>query len=192
MHWRIGRRRRYRLHGHDRSEESGRCTGDGDYPFVRDGRRDLRIDQCSSTAKLVLIVRRRAGRHSARSSRPRSAGMFECAPACHAFQDFDRRVGPVPRTAALDAFIASRSRVSASDTARRWHQPSTSSSSRASRSPFPPLDEQRRIVAYLDEQTAKIDALIAETERFIELARERRSALITAAVTGQIDVREMA
>ena len=57
---------------------------------------------------------------------------------------------------------------------------------------LPPLDEQRRIAAYLDEQTAKIDTLIAETERFIELARERRSALITAAVTGQIDVREVA
>jgi type I restriction enzyme, S subunit len=56
---------------------------------------------------------------------------------------------------------------------------------------LPDLDEQRRIAAYLDEQTAKIDALIAETERFIELARERRAALITAAVTGQIDVREM-
>lgn len=54
---------------------------------------------------------------------------------------------------------------------------------------IPPPDEQRRIAAYLDEQTAKIDALIAETETFIELSRERRSALITAAVTGQIDVR---
>lgn len=54
---------------------------------------------------------------------------------------------------------------------------------------LPPLDHQRRIVAYLDEQAAKIDTLIAETERFIELSRERRSALITAAVTGQIDVR---
>jgi type I restriction enzyme S subunit len=39
---------------------------------------------------------------------------------------------------------------------------------------------------------AKIDALIAETGRFIELSKERRAALITAAVTGQIDVREMA
>lgn len=58
--------------------------------------------------------------------------------------------------------------------------------------PTPPLSEQRRIVAYLDEQTEKIDALIAESERFVELSRERRSALITAAVTGQIDVREMA
>ncbi|MGW4019598.1 restriction endonuclease subunit S [Rhodococcus ruber] len=56
----------------------------------------------------------------------------------------------------------------------------------------PPREEQRQIVAYLDEQTAKIDTLIVETERFIELARERRAALITAAVTGQIDVREMA
>ncbi|WP_328339857.1 restriction endonuclease subunit S [Streptomyces violaceus] len=57
---------------------------------------------------------------------------------------------------------------------------------------LPPLDEQRRIVADLDEQTAKIDSLIAEAEGFIELSRERRSALITAAVTGQIDVREVA
>lgn len=55
--------------------------------------------------------------------------------------------------------------------------------------PCPPVDEQRRIAAHLDEQTSKIDALIAESERFVELSRERRSALITAAVTGQIDVR---
>lgn len=57
---------------------------------------------------------------------------------------------------------------------------------------LPPVEEQRRIVEYLDEQTVKIDALIAETERFVELARERRAAVITAAVTGQIDVRQIA
>ncbi len=56
---------------------------------------------------------------------------------------------------------------------------------------LPSVDEQRAIVAYLDEQTAKIGALIAETDRFIDLSRERRSALVTAAVTGQIDVRGM-
>jgi len=55
-----------------------------------------------------------------------------------------------------------------------------------------PVEEQRLIAAYLDEQTAQIDTLIAEAERFIDLSRERRAALITAAVTGQIDVREMA
>ncbi len=57
--------------------------------------------------------------------------------------------------------------------------------------PVPPVVEQRRAVEALDEETTKISALIAETERFIGLARERRSALITAAVTGQIDVQEM-
>ncbi|MBU8807278.1 restriction endonuclease subunit S [Mycolicibacterium goodii] len=56
----------------------------------------------------------------------------------------------------------------------------------------PPIDEQCCIANHLDEQTAKLDRLIAESERFIELARERRAALITAAVTGQIDLREVA
>ncbi|GAB3138395.1 hypothetical protein GCM10027258_15460 [Amycolatopsis stemonae] len=46
--------------------------------------------------------------------------------------------------------------------------------------------------ADLVSRLAKIDTLITETKQFIELARERRAALITAAVTGQIDVREMA
>ncbi|RCG29462.1 restriction endonuclease subunit S [Sphaerisporangium album] len=57
--------------------------------------------------------------------------------------------------------------------------------------PFPTisLDSQRRIAIDLDTKVSAIDALIAETERFIELSRERRAALITAAVTGQIDVR---
>ena len=56
----------------------------------------------------------------------------------------------------------------------------------------PELDEQRRIAAYLDDETKKLDRLVVETERFIELSRERRAALITAVVTGQIDVRKVA
>lgn len=55
---------------------------------------------------------------------------------------------------------------------------------------YPAIDEQRKIADRLDEQTAKIDTLIAESERLIELSQERRAALITAAVTGQIDVRQ--
>ncbi len=58
----------------------------------------------------------------------------------------------------------------------------------AFRVPRPPLDEQRDISRRIDQETARTDALMAKAERFIELARERRSALITAAVTGQIDV----
>ncbi|MBF6272914.1 MULTISPECIES: restriction endonuclease subunit S [Nocardia] len=59
------------------------------------------------------------------------------------------------------------------------------------RLPLPDVQEQRRIASDLYEKTAKIDRLIVETVHFIELSKERRSALITAAVTGQIDVREM-
>jgi type I restriction enzyme, S subunit len=57
---------------------------------------------------------------------------------------------------------------------------------------LPDLAEQRRITEHINDQAAKIDMLIAEAERFIELSKERRAALITAAVTGQIDVREVA
>lgn len=53
---------------------------------------------------------------------------------------------------------------------------------------LPPLDEQRAIVAHIAAETAKLDALRSATERSIALLRERRAALISAAVTGQIDV----
>lgn len=56
--------------------------------------------------------------------------------------------------------------------------------------PLPSRIEQRRIVDYLDEQTSRIDELIGESDDLIALSQERRVALITAAVTGQIDVRE--
>ena len=59
---------------------------------------------------------------------------------------------------------------------------------RGLRIPAPALQEQRRIAAYLDRETANIDTLIAKTRRHIELAEERRSALVAAAVTGQIDI----
>ena len=53
---------------------------------------------------------------------------------------------------------------------------------------IPPKQEQNRIIAYLDKETAKIDTLIEKCETAIELLRERRTALISAAVTGKIDV----
>lgn len=55
--------------------------------------------------------------------------------------------------------------------------------------PIPPLDEQGAIVKHIAEQTSRIDTLIAKAEEHIALAKERRAALITAAVTGQFDVR---
>ncbi len=53
----------------------------------------------------------------------------------------------------------------------------------------PPPGEQRTIAEFLDRELAKFDALIEEAESAVALLVERRSALISAAVTGQIDVR---
>lgn len=54
---------------------------------------------------------------------------------------------------------------------------------------IPPLAEQTAIVAHLEQELAKFDTLTAEAQRAIDLLQERRTALISAAVTGQIDVR---
>jgi type I restriction enzyme S subunit len=56
--------------------------------------------------------------------------------------------------------------------------------------PLPPLGEQRDIVALIAKETDKLDRLRAATERTTVLLKERRSALIAAAVTGRIDVAE--
>lgn len=58
--------------------------------------------------------------------------------------------------------------------------------------PYPPIEEQRQILEHLKVERAKIDKLATATERSITLLKERRSALIAAAVTGQIDIPEAA
>lgn len=54
---------------------------------------------------------------------------------------------------------------------------------------LPPLPEQAAIAAYLDVETAKLDALVGKVEEAVERLQEYRTALLTAAVTGKIDVR---
>jgi type I restriction enzyme S subunit len=54
---------------------------------------------------------------------------------------------------------------------------------------LPSADEQQAISNFLDRETAKIDVLTAEAQIGITLLQERRTALISAAVTGKIDVR---
>ena len=58
--------------------------------------------------------------------------------------------------------------------------------------PVPPVPEQDQIVAFVRKETSSIDALIAKIRQAIDHLKEFRSALISAAVTGKIDVREAA
>ena len=53
--------------------------------------------------------------------------------------------------------------------------------------PIPPLDEQAAIAAFLDRETAKIDALVSKKERLIELLQEKRTALISHTVIKGLD-----
>ena len=57
---------------------------------------------------------------------------------------------------------------------------------------LPPLPEQQAIAAFLDRETAKLDGLVVKVQEAIQRLRELRTALISAAVTGRIDVREEA
>jgi type I restriction enzyme, S subunit len=57
------------------------------------------------------------------------------------------------------------------------------------RFPTPPLSEQSAIIRFLDGEIARIDALMGEARSAVTLLQERRTALISAAVTGKIDVR---
>lgn len=61
---------------------------------------------------------------------------------------------------------------------------------RSLRLPIPPAPEQHRIVEFLDKAQDTTTQMENEATQLIEVARERRSALISAAVTGQIDVTE--
>lgn len=58
--------------------------------------------------------------------------------------------------------------------------------------PVPPLDEQQQIVEHISTETAKIDRLRTATESSIVLLKERRAALVAAAVTGQLEIPEVA
>ena len=57
---------------------------------------------------------------------------------------------------------------------------------------LPPMDEQLAAVAWLKTQLEKLELVSLKTQRSIDLLKERRAAFITAAVTGQIDLRESA
>ena len=54
------------------------------------------------------------------------------------------------------------------------------------------MDEQEAIVSRITELAGQFDTLTAEAQHAIDLLQERRTALISAAVTGQIDVRGLA
>jgi type I restriction enzyme S subunit len=165
------------------SEDSGNASDDGEYPFFVRGREVLRIGHYSFDGEAVMTPG--DGQGGTGKVFHYFEGKFEAHQRVYVFKDFKGVSGRYfyyfLSTFLRPVALAGSNTV----TMESLRRPLLVDFKIA----VPPLDEQARITAYLDEQLAKVDALIAETERFIELARERRSALITAAVTGRIDVR---
>lgn len=59
---------------------------------------------------------------------------------------------------------------------------------RQNRIPLPPLAEQRRVADEIDRETAEIDSMLEDITKLRDLLAERRAAVISAAVTGKIDI----
>lgn len=167
------------------SEDSGNATDDGEYPFYVRGREILRIDHYSFDGEAVMTPG--DGQGGTGKVFHYLDGKFEAHQRVYVFTDFTRVTGwyfyYFLSTFLRPIALAGSNTV----TMESLRRPLLADFKVA----IPPLDEQHRITDYLDEQTAKIDRLITESERFVELSRERRAALIAAAVTGQIDIREM-
>lgn len=164
------------------SEDSGNATEDGAYPFYVRGREVLRIGRYSFEGEAVMTPG--DGQGGTGKVFHYFDGKFEAHQRVYVFKDF-KGISGWYFYYYLSAFLRPVALAGSNTvTMESLRRPLLADF----RVAVPPIDEQRRITNHLDAKTAKIDALVAETEQFIELSRERRSALITAAVTGQIAV----
>ncbi|ATL65120.1 restriction endonuclease subunit S [Nocardia terpenica] len=165
------------------SEDSGNATDDGEYPFYVRGRQILRIGHYSFDCEAVMTPG--DGQGGTGKVFHYATGKFEAHQRVYVFKDFAGVSGRYfyyyLSTFLRPVALASSNTV----TMESLRRPVLADFGVV----VPPDNEQIQIVNFLDAQTVKIDDLIMETERFIELARERRAALITGAMTGQIDIR---
>ncbi len=167
-------------------EDSGNASDDGAYPFYVRGREILRSDAYAFDGEAVMTPG--DGQGGTGKVFHYFDGKFQAHQRVYVFTDF-RGIAGRYFYYYLSTFLRPIALAGSNTvTMESLRRPLLAGFPVA----VPPGDEQTQIVEYLDEQTAKIDQLIAETERFIVVAQERRVALVTAAVTGQIDVRGVA
>ena len=108
--------------------------------------------------------------------------------ALHRLRPIDRKDAPEFFILIMHAIVASGQFASQASAATIQHLPAEKL--RVVRYPAPPLREQRAIITYVESEIGRLDGLVRATVSTITLLKERRSALIATAVTGQIDVRQ--
>ena len=114
----------------------------------------------------------------------------EVAEALHQNHIFALRCGPLLDPEFLVYVLdAPSARIYFESTRRQTTNLSSTNSAKvkAFKTPLPGISEQKRVVAKLGEALERVDGVITAARQVMELLRERREALITAAVTGRID-----
>jgi type I restriction enzyme S subunit len=120
------------------------------------------------------------------------AAVWPGAPKDVFFQKAIHRVRPVseaePRYTMYCLWAAANMNVFAVEGNQATIVHLTGEKLREHRFPWPPLAEQREIVRHLDQSRAKVEGMVERLTKQIDLLAERRQALITAAVTGELEI----
>lgn len=164
------------------TEDSGNADPDGEYPFYVRGREILRIGHYSFDGEAVMTPG--DGQGGTGKVFHYVDGKFEAHQRVYVFLDFKNIMGRyfyLWLSSFLKPVALAGSNTVTMESIRR---PLLANFQVA----VPPLREQAQILEHLEGTCSDVDALIAKAEEHIALAQERRAALITAAVTGQIDV----
>lgn len=156
-------------------------TDDGQYPFYVRSMTVERIDTYSHDEEAVLTSGDGAGVGKVFHH---VTGKFELHQRMYAFTDFTKLTGRYFFHFLRTFFHLQMTQWSAKSTVDSVRMPFLKSMLFA----IPPREEQERILAVIDTRRNLDERVVAATEKSIERLREFRAALITAAVTGQIDV----
>lgn len=167
-------------------EDSGNATVNGEYPFYVRGRQVLRIGSYGFDGEAVMTPG--DGQGGTGKVFHYYNGKFQAHQRVYVFINFDgiraRYFYYFLSTFLRDVALAGSNTV----TMESLRRPLLANFKVL----VPPLYEQDEIIADIEQSECESIELIDSTRRFIELAQERRAALITAAVTGQIDARQVA
>lgn len=181
--------------------DQGKMTGDHPTPYLRNA--DVRWDYINVEDLPIMDIKpderarfmvRRGDLLTVEGRELGRAAIWDGDDHVVAFQKALHRLRPLngsehPRYLYYTLVFANGTDVFLSDQSPNEIPHLTGEQLRRYRFPKPPLDEQVAIAEWLDRETVKFDSLVVLTQRAIHLLHERRTALISAAVTGQIDVR---
>jgi len=164
------------------SRDTENAVEDGQYPFFVRSEHVERIDTCAATCEAVLTAGDGAGVGKVFHH---YEGPFDFHQRVYMMNKFRHVTGRFLYHYLRANFYKVALEGTAKSTVDSLRRPMFTGFPVA----VPPTSEQEAIVGSIEEHAVRFDELVGEATKLISLLQERRSALISAAVTGQIDVR---